>query len=260
MATLTEIDDRGYTFETHFQPGQYWTMAEKDQVRNELRRVGEACLPIMPNYQCFSDSPSAFDDKIVIIARQEPASRIVAFTSASLLVIDDFGTVLDVGLTCVLPEQRRQAFQFRLFARLLTLICKKHPKGIWVTNISGTPSSLASIALAMTDVFPSPDVAVPQETHLRIAHAVSLHHRAHLSISDDAIFTPESFVFQNSAIPGSPWHRDITDPQYQHRHVATNDYYLAMLAQQPGNEVLQVGYVDPPKVQSLIASRYGGSI
>ncbi|KAF2134689.1 hypothetical protein P153DRAFT_392013 [Dothidotthia symphoricarpi CBS 119687] len=233
-----------YTFEPHHQPGLYWTTKEKDHIRQELRIVGEATLPSVPNYQCFSDSPSVFDDKVIVLAREGGSTgRIVGFVSCVLLPIDGFDTIIHTGLTCVLPEKQRQGLQSRLHTSLHKLLCTVYPQGIWFTSVSSSISSLVGISLKTANVFPSPDVAQAQETHQRIAKDISLRHRAALNIDDDVMFDCDRFVFYSS--PDSLWYRDPKDKGHHHRNVAYNNYYMTLLSQVPGSEVLQVGFMDP---------------
>lgn len=233
-----------YVFESHHRPGRYWTTEEKNRLRCELRHVGDASLPFVPNYQCFSDSPAAFDNKIMVIAREGgPAGRIVAFVSCILLTVDGVGTVVHTGLTCVLPEKRRQGFQGQLFTRLHRLLCLRYPAGVWFTSVSSSLCSLVSLLLATSNVFPSPSVDEPQDTHRRIAKAISLHYRAELDIPEDVVFDSERFVYHSS--PDSLWYKDPTNKDYHHRNVALNDYYVRLLARVPGSEALQVGFMDP---------------
>lgn len=233
-----------HVFETFHQPGRYWTTDEKARLRRELRHVGQAALGSVPDYQCFSESPSAFDDKVMVIAREGgPTGRIIGFVSCILLEIDDIGTVLHTGLTCVLPQKRRQGVQKQLFTRLHKLLCTHYPLGIWFTSVSSSLASLVSLFLATANVFPSPKVRTPSDTHRRIAQAVSLHYRTEIDVADDVVFDPERFIFYSS--PDSVWYKDPTDKNYHHRNKTINDYYVEQLSQVPGSEVLQVGFMDP---------------
>lgn len=232
------------TFEAHHRPGLYWTTKQKNKLRRELRAVGEASLPSVPNYNCFSDSPSAFDNKVLVLAREcGSKGRIVGFVSCILLTVDGIGTVLHTGLTCVLPQKRRQGLQGQLFARLHRLLCAEYPRGIWFTSVSSSLCSLVSLLLATSNVFPSPEVVAPQDTHLRIATAISLHHRAELDIEEDVMFDYDRFLFYSS--PDSPWWKDPTNKEYHHRNRILNDFYVAAMEKVPGSEVLQVGFMDP---------------
>lgn len=233
-----------YAFESHHRPGRHWTTKQKDKLRCELRAVGEASLPSVPNYNCFSESPTAFDNKVMVIAREGGSTgRIVAFVSCILLTIDGIGTVLHTGLTCVLPEKRRQGLQGRLFTHLHRLLCAEYPSGIWFSSVSSSLCSLVSLLLATSNVFPSPDVVTPQDTHVRIATAISQNHRAELDIEGDVTFDPERFLFYSS--PDSPWWKDPANKDYHHRNKILNNFYVSAMEQVTGSEVLQVGFMDP---------------
>jgi hypothetical protein len=130
-----------------------------------------------------------------------------------------------------------------LFTGLHKLLCTYYPAGIWFTSVSSSLSSLVSLFLATDNVFPSPKVSSPSETHRRIAQAVSLQYRTEIDVAGDVVFDHERFIFYSSL--DSVWYKDPTDKNYHHRNKDINNYYVAQLSRVPGSEVLQVGFMDP---------------
>jgi hypothetical protein len=256
---------KGVIFTIHDRPGLKLTLSENVSLVKELRGLASLSLNPLPNYQCFSRSPRALDDKIIITAHKkiEKDNRVggadvteqgdlVAFTSAVLLPIqglDEGGEVFHTGLTVVDPSIRRQGLLVQLFMRLLIhILTGRSPTDrIWITSLSEIPNSLVHVTTFMAEVFPSPSVACPSETHLLIARAIDRDHREKMLISPTATFEEGKFVFRgsNNSEEGRVFLKDANDPQYWHRNRLANDFYRALL-KNTGDEVLQAS--NPQKV------------
>ncbi|KAL3424994.1 hypothetical protein PVAG01_04275 [Phlyctema vagabunda] len=235
-----------YIYESYLRPGLNWSLDTRQKVSHELRGIAKICLGSVPEYQCLSNSRAAFDNNILIIAREKQSNKAVAFTSGLLLEIDDtIGTIFHTGLSCVLPEAQRQGLSHVLFGEVALRLFTAYPNGIWFTNLACLPSSLGNISLAAHNMFPSPRMTAPTDTHLRIARAISTSHRADMLISEKATLDPTTFVFHNSNPQDSPFCKTPGDPKIQHRQPRFNDFYNQLLGETPGNEVLQVGFCNP---------------
>lgn len=258
---------KGIIFTLHDRPGLSFRSGEKPNLVEELRGLASISLNPIPDYQCFSSSPDALDDKIIITAHKKVQKKdgagmalaekgdLLAFTSAVMLHIpgldDEGGEVLHTGLTVVDPSIRRQGLLVQLFMRLLLHICagKSPTDRVWITSLAEIPNSLVHVAKFMADVYPSPSVPCPSDTHLLIARAVARDHRKKMLISPTAILDEENFVFRgsNDTKDGRVFLKDSEDPQYWHRDQVANDFYRALL-ERKGDEVLQVGYIDGVKI------------
>jgi len=239
-------------------------------MKADLHAVAAACMSLVPSYQCLSPSPSAFDDKVLAVAREPSAGRAVGFVSAVLLTAPDLPVIVHAGLTCVAPSAQHTGLVNALMLCLSQRLVRELPSGFWTTSISRSLSSLASASSHLSFVFPSPDGPIaPSPMHLRIADAVSREHRLALAISPAAVFDPTRFVFCDSCPVGSPFRyaleeTAITSTKNDHndrdgvQHV--REFYRALLCDGgDGDDILQVGFLDPAvfgaSLQKRIRSR-----
>lgn len=241
-----------YSFQVLDRPGLKLSTAARSGLVQELRALAITCLQPLPSYQCFSTAPDALDDKLIVIMRDKPTKRIIAFVSAVYLSVRllpasaEESTVLHTGLTCVAPVLRRQGLVAPLFLHLFAYLRTRpaFAKGLWMTSLAEVPSTLGNIAQYAANVCPSPGRTAPSDVHLRIAGAVDAGYRAAMLVAPTARFDEETFVFRGSNPPGSCFRKDTDDPRYHHRDVTVNEFYRRLLGRNEGNEVLQVGFLD----------------
>ena len=176
--------------------------------------MASTCLPAVPDYNCFASTDTVYDDKILVIVRED--NRIISFVSCVLLEIADIGTVLHTGLTCVHSDHRRQGLQASMFRRLHRVLCREFPTGIWYTSVSSSLCSLASLYTVTRNTYPSPEVLKPSVTHLHIATEVAKHARKAIDVEEDVEFDAQEFLFYSS--PDSVWWKDPLDEKYHHRN------------------------------------------
>lgn len=139
-----------YDYELLDRPGLTWSSEDKSQFITELRALAGLCLSPVPDYQCLSfSSPTALDDKLIVLARRRETGDLIAFSSAIYLEIQSIGTVLDTGLTCVHPNMRRSGLTIFLFANMFFHIASNFPKGIWMSTLAEVPSSLGIYMLLL---------------------------------------------------------------------------------------------------------------
>jgi hypothetical protein len=266
---LEELD-----FELHDRKGPDWADAEKHGLSKELREFASACLSPMPDYNCLSsDYSTAFDDRLLVIARSITTRRIVGFTSAVFLTMgfqkhdndksknvdyedNDIPFVLHTGLTCVATSHRQKNLTIFLFYHIFLHMVSEYLQGFWLSNLASVLSSLGSIARYATNVYPSPSMSEPAPTHSRIAETISRHHRPAMQISPRAAFDADRFVFRDSNEDGSCFLKDVNDKRYAYRQDAINRYYRQLLRKGSGDEVLQVAFVDPRILLNTSESRF----
>lgn len=232
------------SIEIHDRPGTYWSDEQKITYRTDLRALGSECLSPLPEYQCFSNAGDAFDDKLLLIIRDHK-SRMIAFASALFLDVPGIGLVLHTGLTCVAPTERQTGLTMVLFYKAVSYMMDRYPKGFWITNLAEVTSSLVNIGRFANQVYPSPYTSQPSATHLAIAANISANQRAKMMISNDACFDAGCFVFRASNSYGSPFRKDIEDSMFHHRDENETNFYKALFRRNCGDEVLQVGYLNP---------------
>jgi len=222
----------------------------------ELRSLASKCFPSLPDYQCLSlSNPGCLDDKILVVARRWDTDEIVGFTSAVYYEVPDVGTVLHTGLTCVRPSVRRSGVTIFLFSHLFPHVLKFYPDGIWVTSLAEIPSSLVSLLQVTTNVFPSRQRSSPSPIHIHIAKTLTASYRHHINAPSEATLDVSTFIFRDSRPPGSPFRTNPFDPALQHRNKADNDFYRSMMKKEGGDDVLQVGFLDPVKVSKRMQAR-----
>lgn len=240
--------------ELHDRQGANWTDGQKSQLSHELRTLASSCLFPLPDYNCLSSNYStAFDDKLLAIARSSGSGEIVAFTSAVYLTDfknKDVPFVVHTGLTCVVEDLRQKNLTILLFSHIFLHLVSEYPDGFWLSNLAGVISSLGSIGRYGTDVHPSPSSPGPSSIHRHIASTIDQHHRDKLLIDPKAVFDPEHFVFRGSNEPGSCFRKDNDDVRYADRHNAVNDFYRGLLRKDAGDEVLQVAFIDPSHIMA----------
>lgn len=246
---LDELD-----FELHDRKGSDWTDEHKYQLLQQLRTFASKCLSPLPHYNCLADDYStAFDDKLIVIARSASTREIVGFTSAVYLVgfeDEKVPFVLHTGLTCVAETLRQKNLTIFLFYHVFLHLISEYPEGFWLSNLAGVISSLGSITRYGTNVYPSPSLSAPSQIHRLIANAIDLHHRDKMLISPDAVFESKKFVFRGSNAPDSCFRKKRDDVRYADRQIVINDFYRTLLREGEGDEVLQVAFIDPKRILS----------
>lgn len=234
-------------------------MARKTALHDELRAFAAQSLDPLPNYQILSLSLDvAFDNKVLVLAHEvgvEPR-RLAGFSSSQWLDVPGVPTrVLDTGLTIIAPALRSTGLTGELMGRVfLYTLTHVYPRGHWLINLSDTPSVLGYIAAAVADIFPSPTpwaARAPSQTHLTIAKWVDQHARRCLCVPPDAPFEIDVFVFRGSNA-GTAFMKDVQDNAHRHREEIFNAFYGKLMRRRSGDEVLQVGFLEPKHVARLV--------
>ncbi|KZP14860.1 hypothetical protein FIBSPDRAFT_921313 [Athelia psychrophila] len=251
-----------YRYTVHYCPGRTLGKEDLSALKDELRGLGVQCLTPLPNYQVFSDSPNALDDKIIVTAHDK-TSTLIAFLSAVLIPIEGLqDPIVHTGLTCIAPNARRQHLVIELLMRLFHHHFTLHPRKCVVTTQSNVAGSLVSTATYTKDVFPSPAVAKPSAAHLRVAREISKHHRDKIFISPSAVLNEETFIFHgsNDTSDGQCFVRDLEDKRYWHTNAEMTKYYLGLLGGRGSDEILQVGWLSPEHMRKVLeAEKFKGN-
>lgn len=243
-----------YKYKVHHCPGKSLGIKELAALKDELRGLGIQCLSPLPNYQVFSTSANALDDKVIVTAYDE-TSTLIAFLSAVLIPINGLkDPVVHSGLTCVAPSVRRQNIVFELLMRLFHHHFTLSPRKCVVTTRSNMPSSLIATAKYNIDIFPSPAVARPSAAHLHVAREIIKHHRDKMLIAPSAVFDEETFIIHgsNDTHDGQCFVKDLGDKKYRHFDAEMTDYYLGLLGGRGNDEILQVGWLSPGQMIKVL--------
>jgi hypothetical protein len=223
------------------------TQTNLEGLHSEIQQLGALCFTQTPHYQVFLPTvKAAFANKHLVLLRHE--QNLVAFVSAIPLRIEGIlQPVIHTGLVVIHPQYRRSnAILQHLYGNLFVAILMEHPAGFWVTSLAEVVSSLVNVAIYAKDVFPSPYMQFPSQTHLRIAEMVNARYRGSMLVSPDAAFDRARFVFRgsNAHSRGRMFMKDVDNRQYWHRDEKLSQYYRSFLRQGAGDEVLQVGFLD----------------
>jgi hypothetical protein len=232
-----------YHFQYLFRPGLHLPDDKLKTLVTELQRVGAACFPELPDYQCLSGSRNELNDKAMMVAYR-PDGRVAGFCSALLVKVPGMKHVLHLGLTCVDPEDRGAGLTHKLTSRLVIRhLLQSSPFGrVWISNVACVLSSLGNVARNFDSVYPSPYQAQsPSPTHLKIAATINAHYREKIYISDEARFDPHAFVFRGS-VKGTVFQKDPNDERYHHRNPALTAWYQRLLDFNEGDEAIQIGH------------------
>lgn len=242
--------------EFYHRPGRTLPELACARLVEQLRRVGAACFPELPDYQCFQGTGS-LDDKVITVAR-DIEGRVVGFCSAILLDVPGVPAVMHLGLTCVHPDARGKRLTHRLTSALtVKYMMRYRPFGrVWITNVACVLSSIGNVALSFDDVYPSPFATAPSVTHLRIARTISEQYREAIYIDADAAFDPEHFVFRGS-VGGTVFQKRADDTRYHHREKNLNLFYTGLLDFNRGDEIVQVGNYSLATFGRYVASGFG---
>lgn len=256
------MDTSDYEIEVLDRPGLNVGPEETARLQSRLRQFGSLSFDPLPDYQVFETfTKAALNDKIIALATK--GCELVGFLSAVVLPIS--GTkdpVIHTGLTVIHPDHRQTALKINLFGAVFFHLLGLYPKGVWLTSMSRILTSLGQIATYTVDVFPSPEwnrkhpSGKPTETHLHIAREISARHRDKMLVPPEAQFDEATFVFRSPAYrfsgPGTV--DGVNDPRYRHRDAELADFY-ARLLRGPGDEVLQISYLDPVYTAHLKSER-----
>ncbi|ORY58074.1 uncharacterized protein BCR38DRAFT_489560 [Pseudomassariella vexata] len=208
------------------RPGLTLPPQDLAALQAEVCRLGNLCFKPLPNYQVFdTSSQTAFDDKIMILARQEESGEPIAFVSTVILPVSGHNKpTIHTGLTTIHPDHRKSGIIHNLFSNLFIHIFSLYPEGVW---LNGEPS----------------------EMHLQIAREISARHRAKMYVPAEAGFDEKAFVFRRSknTLHGPSYMKDSDDSRYWHRERELTEFYRKLLVN-PGDEVLQISYLDPVHV------------
>ncbi len=233
-----------YRYEFLYRPSQFLSEERLQRLSEELKGVASSCFFEIPDYQCLTNDPEGFSDKVLLLARDEQG-ELVGFCSSLLLSVSGVGTVLHLGLTCVKPGARGNGLTHKLTSKLVTrYLLTRRPFGkVWITNLACVLSSLGNVALHFEGVFPSPfGRMVPDREQELIAKTVSSRFRKELYIRDEAVFDPRFFVFKGS-VKDTVFQKDRNDARFRHRSIRLNQFYSELMSFDEGDEILQVGTV-----------------
>ncbi len=232
------------------------TPHDRQRLVDTLRRVGAACFPELPDYQCFAGA-DALDDKVITLARDR-RGRVIGFCSAILLDVPGVPSVMHLGLTCVHPVARGRRLTHRLTGRLVMQYLARHrPLGrTWITSVACVLSSVGNVASSFDDVFPSPFFQRPTATHRRIVDVIDRRYRDAIAINPDAELDRERFVFRRS-VAGTVFQKSADDARYHHREAGLNAFYTALLDLDAGDEVVQVGHFSLATLQRYLRTGFG---
>ncbi|KAJ2976012.1 hypothetical protein NQ176_g5192 [Zarea fungicola] len=223
-------------------------------LHQELKDLGGVCFDPLPRYQVFTDDmTNAFQDKIIVVARH--GEKVVAFVSAVVIPIANLpDPVIHSGLTVIHPDHRRaygviQLLHYNLWMHLFSA----YPHGFWMTCLAEVISSLVHMSKYAINVYPSPQwlsdhpSGEPGETQLLIAKEISAKHRGKMLISCDAEFEEQNFIFKgsNNHAAAHVFMKDTDDARHWHRDTAASAFYRRLFRRNEGDEVLQVGFMDP---------------
>ncbi|CAJ2513211.1 Uu.00g013300.m01.CDS01 [Anthostomella pinea] len=264
-----------YDCEVIERPGQNLTTEEQQQLHASLRALGGLCFDPVPNYQVFAtDTSHAFEDKILVTARQNDA--LIGFVS--VVILDEpklEHPVIHSGLTCIHPRHRRsRGVLQQLFGNLYLYLLTTHPKGVWMTTVTDIVSSLVQMSMYTIDNFPSPilptlptrdapsnnnlifELPAPSAIHLEIARTFSARHRAKALIAPAAHFSEADFVFRgsNDHAAAAAFRKDVDAPDHWHRDHEASAFFRGLLRPGTGDEVLLVGFLDPGFLKGLATS------
>ncbi|KZL64520.1 membrane protein [Colletotrichum tofieldiae] len=261
---------QAYNIEVLDRPGHIMSQDEKTALQDSLCRLGALCLSPLPKYQVFDrTSPSALDDKLIVIARHN--GELVAFISTIWLPIMALDKpLLHSGLTVIHPTYQKSGINLDMFANLFLHLVNDHPEGFWMSTLAAVISSLVNISKYTTRVFPSPEWSrchpsnLPSEHHLAIAREINANHRDKMLISPNAVFDEDVFVFKgsNDSDQGEAFQRDMDDERYWHRDQEASVFFRKLLRRNKGDEVLQISFLEPAHLASHMrsqrfASKYG---
>ncbi|KAJ2980107.1 hypothetical protein NQ176_g2839 [Zarea fungicola] len=248
MSTEHEYEVLDYT-------GRSIATNDLKDLHQELKELGAICLKPLPPYQVFVDDiTDAFQDKIIVIAKSN--EKIVAFASTIFIPIAALSDpVIHAGLTVIHPDHRRafgvnHFLHFYLWKHLLGI----YPRGFWTTTLAEVISTLVHMSKYGINIYPSPERREPSELQLLIATEISSKHRSKMLISPDAEFDERRFIFKgsNNHEAARGFMKDRDDTKYWHRDKEVSAYFRSFLRSNEGDEVLQVGYMDPSYLTARI--------
>ncbi|MCB9479406.1 MAG: hypothetical protein H6684_07895 [Deltaproteobacteria bacterium] len=233
-----------YKYKIYIRPGVTMPDAKFERLARELRSCAKTCFDQLPPYQCLLGTRASLADKAIAVAWRRDG-RIAGFCSCVLLDVDNVGTVLHLGLTCVRPDDRGSGLTHKLTSKVIIGYLARHRLvgKQWISNVACVLSSLGNVAMFFDEVFPSPlaDTAV-STAHASIAKTIDERYRDEIYIRPDAQFDWTRFVFQGS-VRDTVFQKDKDATAYHHRNRAINQYYTGIMSFDRGDEVLQVGSV-----------------
>lgn len=248
-----------FEYEILSRPSRELSAEALRELHTSLRELGALCLDPLPDYQVFRlDLSEAFDDKILVIARQN--DKIMAFVSIVILETPQVGhPVIHTGLTCIHPDHRRsKGILQHLFGHVFLHLLMEYPEGVWMTTVTDIVSSLVHMSRYCINNFPSPTTRNdgPSDIHLKIARDFSSHHRSKAIVRPTAEFDERTFVFRgsNNHRSAEAFRKNIDDPSHWHRDRETSTFYRELLSPGTGDEVLLVGFLDPAHMTSIASS------
>ncbi len=231
-------------FETIFYPGKTYSNEGLSILTEQLRAVAAECFLEVPLYQALSGKRKEMERAIICLARDKDYN-VIGFCSSLVLEVPTFGDVFHTGLTCVSPKARGLRLTHKLTSKILInyLLNESPLSPVWVSNCACVISSLGNAALYFEDIFPSPfNKAHATKAQLGIAEYISKNYRGPIAINSDAVFNPETFVFEGS-VKDAVFEKDVRDARFHHRNPDITTFYKNYLDFSRGDEVLQIGKV-----------------
>lgn len=230
------------------RPGLWMTQEKLEALSGDLKSVASKTLPREGlTYGVFSADASRMSESIITLVKRKDGTPI-AFNALAVMTIDlepEPVQVLHLGLVMVDPDERSKSLSWVLYGLTCFLFfLRRQFRPIWISNVTQVPAVVGMVSTLFSNVWPQPGEGRRTLNHLLIGRRIMENHRHVFGVGADAGFDEERFVITNAYTGGSDGLKKTFEDAQQHRDQSFNDFCMAELDYERGDDVIQLGQMD----------------
>ncbi|KTD59575.1 hypothetical protein Lsan_2166 [Legionella santicrucis] len=231
--------------------------SEIDLLKQQIRELAILSFGKVPEYQCFSNKPSALKDKLIVTHRDKKG-QLLAFSSSVIMPSTKVKSVLHLGLFLVSPSHRHKSLQFKLgvVSIIVYVLSSSLRYRYWITNVSSVIATLSTTDRMYCQVYPGFKKKSPDLIHIKIADEFQTGVRERCFIAQDSTFDKKKFIY-SKANKSNCFLKKAKDKRYLGLNKTHNSFYQSLANFDEGDAILQIGYATHYRVGfALLAYGY----
>lgn len=228
-----------FTYEIFHRPGLWMSEEKQVSLQKRLTAVAERRLGAKPSYGLFADTGHLRNKLITVCAQR---GKDLGFNAMTYIGGYKNRPVVHLGSVFSLEGNKGQMQLLYLWSCLYILL-RAGCKSIYITSLTHSPKIFGAVAEAYEDVFPDGSQgAEPKPFHLAIRDMLMASYLKEFNMRSRPKID-ERFVIQGfrQTADGTMLIPDTADTVPKHRKAAYNEFCLANLDYQRGDDILQVG-------------------
>ena len=238
---------------TYDKPGTWMADESLSKLQSEIRKLGNACLPSIPEYGVYSKNREAYNNRLISCIYKRSTNELIAFSAAFYWsyksdIKNKKQEVIHLGLVLVHPDYRKRKLMYWLYHQPLTsYFLKGLCRTVYITSTTMDPVIVGSVSDGFNSVFPDYKIGYmtkPSTHYSEIAASFFKTQGKEIGMYEKASFDPDHFIIKGSSLGvcKSLMVRFEDAPKY--RKEPCNQFCKKYLDYGNGDEIIQVGKIN----------------